>query len=274
MNWMLAAILICGTSVFISCNDNSDNPVPAKKKYRLVQRKEVNDHTDAYYITDYGYDDQGRLISFKRVSYNTELGDGFVEADFTYTYGDHYIIAKHYDDLSYRYTLNDDGLIIKEEMLKSGNDPRDVSYFQYEDGRIISYLEAGNPNSYTFHWEDDDLMYYGPEPTEQSINMTTFTRSELSVDHVLIAPLSSMEEALYMMGYYGKPSKHLESHFKKEAKGSSNIYLLSDHDYTYTIADGHIVEMVVNTTSVMKVGLIDRKTTRETTTTYTYEEVN
>ena len=51
-NWMLAAILICGTSVFISCDDNTDNPVPAKKKYRLVQRKDVADNTNTYYIAD------------------------------------------------------------------------------------------------------------------------------------------------------------------------------------------------------------------------------
>lgn len=272
-HWMLAATLICGTSVFTSCNDNSDNPVPAKKKYRLVQRKEVYDHTDAYYITDYGYDDQGRLISFKRVGYNTEFGDGFVEADFTYTYGDHYIIAKHYDYLNYRYTLNDDGLIIKEEMLESGNDPRDVFYFQYEDGRIISYQEARNPNSYTFHWEDDDLMYYGPEPTEKSFSMTTFTRSELSVDHGFMkAPISMMNEPLYMMGYYGKPSKHLESHFRLETKGSTT-YMLSESDYTYTIADGHIVELVENRTAEMKVGTWEYNTNNKITSTYTYEEV-
>ena len=46
---MLAAILICGFSMSVtSCVDNSDNPVPAKKKYRLVQRKEVYDDGKKY----------------------------------------------------------------------------------------------------------------------------------------------------------------------------------------------------------------------------------
>lgn len=48
MNWMLAAIL---------------------------QRKDVYDTSDAYYITDYTYDDQGRLASYVRVGYNTQYSD-------------------------------------------------------------------------------------------------------------------------------------------------------------------------------------------------------
>ena len=37
LHWMLAAILICGSSVFTSCN-NSDNPVdnPSTKKVDLA----------------------------------------------------------------------------------------------------------------------------------------------------------------------------------------------------------------------------------------------
>lgn len=52
MIWVLAAILICGFSMGVtSCEDNSDNPVPVKKKYRLVQRKDVREGDNgAYYV--------------------------------------------------------------------------------------------------------------------------------------------------------------------------------------------------------------------------------
>ena len=278
LNWVLAATLISGFTVSVtSCQDNEDNPAPAKKKYRLVQRKEVNEDTGAYYITDYGYDDQGRLVSYLRVGYNTQYSDGpYVNADYTFTYGDHYILQKYSEDSYAYFTLNDDGLIVKEQgfVIEDGvEDPRSFFDFQYEDGRVMSYEENGNEKFSAFHWEDGDLMYYGEKATEQPYSVTTFTHSELSVDHgYLKAPLSTMSEELYMMGYYGKPSKHLASHEKLEA-GSKKMYTLFDRDYTYTIADGHIVEMVEVATTEIKTAVYSRSETKTTTTTFTYEEM-
>lgn len=81
--------LICDTNVFLSsCSkDDVNNSV---KRYRLVQRKEVYANSDAYYISHYTYDAQGHLTSFVREGYNTEWGN-IKDADFTYTYGVHYI---------------------------------------------------------------------------------------------------------------------------------------------------------------------------------------
>ena len=40
MNWMMAAILVCGASVFTSCtNDTSDNPVPAPGKNSITVKE-------------------------------------------------------------------------------------------------------------------------------------------------------------------------------------------------------------------------------------------
>ena len=41
MNWVLAATLICGASVFTSCTEGSDNPAPENAK----DRKEFIKHT-------------------------------------------------------------------------------------------------------------------------------------------------------------------------------------------------------------------------------------
>lgn len=277
INLVLAAILICGTVAFTACNDNSDNPVPSKKKYRLVQRKEVYDNTDAYYITHYGYDDQGRLISFKRVGYNTQYSDGaFVDANYTYTYEDHCIIERHLNsNYIYYYTLNDDGLVVKVQSasIEDGVEtPGYPDYLQYKDGRILSIEDTNAKHLTVFHYEGDDLMYFQREDVEVSPVLYTYTRTELSVDHgYLNTPYTTMDEPLYMMGYFGKPSKHLESHKKSETK-DSKIYALFDYDYTYTIADGHIVEMVEVTHMIIDYVFYKDDSTKTTTSTFTYEE--
>ena len=274
LNWVLAATLISGFTMSVtSCQDNDDNPAPAKKQYRLVQNKQVYDTSDAYYIADYTYDDQGRLASFVRVGYNTKFSDGpWVDADYSYTYGDHYIIETlHNDNSYYYYTLNDDGLIVKAEgfVIEDGvEDPRSLYYFHYKDGRLQS-VENTNPSQLTvLNYVDDDLMSYG----DVGKSAKEFTRSGLSVDHgYLNVPMSGINDRLYMMGYYGKPSRHLESREKLESVGAT-IYSLFDSEYTYTIADGHIVEMVEVTNTVMKSPVYNTSGTKTTTTTFTYEE--
>ena len=147
-------------------------------------------------------------------------------------------------------------------------------YYRYDDGCMIEYEEAETQHMEIFHWESGDLMYlsYGKDNQEDDENKTQFTRSVLSVDHGYVnPPLSGMSSALYMMGYFGKPSKHLESHYKRTAN-ANNISLLFEHDYTYTVADGHIVEMVDNSHSVTRYGTIETKRNKKTTSTFTYEE--
>ena len=88
-----------------------------------------------------------------------------------------------------------------------------------------------------------------------------------SVRHLV----TSMSEGLYLMGYYGKPSKHLESHRKQTASTAKSSVIIED-DYTYTVADGHVVEMVDNASIITKMGVIEYKTEKTITTTFTYEE--
>ena len=82
MNWGLAATLICSFTMGVtSCDDKSDNPVPDKKRYRLVQHKDSYDNGETYTITDYGYDNQGRLKKYARVVY-VAPNDTIVDANF------------------------------------------------------------------------------------------------------------------------------------------------------------------------------------------------
>jgi hypothetical protein len=54
---------------------------------------------------------------------------------------------------------------------------------------------------------------------------------------------------------------------------AKKMYTLFDRDYTYTIADGHIVEMVEVATTEIKTAVYSRSETKTTTTTFTYEEM-
>lgn len=276
---LLAVALICGfTMSMTSCADNNDNPVPGKKKYRLVQRKDYYDNSDMYSITDYGYDHQGRLASLYRVLYNSQFGDVFVDADYTYTYEDHCIIEKHSDGFLFRFTLNDEGLIVKEENSKTEGGvtiPNEYPrYFRYDDGRMVEYEETVTQKVDYFHWENGDLLYIsdGKDSQQDETDRKEYARTALSVDHGFTnPPLSSINQALFMMGYFGKPSKHLESHYKSMVS-SDNISLLFEDDYTYTITDGHITEMVDNSHSHTKYGAIESVTEKKITSTFIYEE--
>jgi hypothetical protein len=79
-----------------------------------------------------------------------------------------------------------------------------------------------------------------------------------------------------MMGYYGKHSKHLESCYELSLEDHENgIFSLNKNDYTYTIADGHIVEVVRETYGKTKIEPMDYDMTtgRTIVTTLTYEEL-
>lgn len=274
---MQAAILICGFSMSVtSCVDNSDNPVPAKKRYRLVEKKEVVEGNGVHQnIGKYTYDEQGRLKKYVIMNI-VAPNDTTLEAYYTYTYEDHLIIATFNDQSFYYYTLNDDGLIIKDEFnwIKDGElTPKKTYYtYQYADGRVTKFHEVSDQTQYTLYWEAGDLMSYEQEEREDHVSKTEFTRTGLSVDHgYMVAPLTTMSDELYMMGYYGKPSKHLESLtflLAESQSGSSSI----KKEYTYTIADGHIVEMVEKSYTSLDLGPIQLKTEKMTTTTFTYEE--
>ena len=175
---MLAATLICGATVFTSCEGIIDNTVPTQKKYRLVQRKQVYSDTDAdvYYITDYGYDDQGRLKSYTRTGYNVD----YIVAKITYTYGDHYIIENR-GDYSFYLTLNDDGLIVKHDHITTEDGVETITpnyLFGYGDGRLLTYEELEVNSLENFHWGNGDLMYYMKDNMESSDSTSILSASE------------------------------------------------------------------------------------------------
>ena len=107
----------------------------------------------------------------------------------------------------------------EEESIKTEDGVETVTpcyLFSYGDGRLLTYEELEVNNLKNFYWEDGDLMHYERVNAEVGTNHTEYIRSGLSVDHGYTnQPLSTMSEGLYLMGYYGKPSKHLLYTLKK-----------------------------------------------------------
>ena len=241
-------------------------------KYQLVQRKEVIEESGVNRISRYGYDDQGRLTSFVKEGYDTELGE-VPETRYTYTYGDHYIKEQQVEEGYELYTLNDDGLIVKQESIMMKDGVESVTFvisFQYENGRISTYGETDNTTKYLFQWKDGDLMSFYLDTEKDVEDITEFTLSELTVDHgYRMAPMSAMSEPLYLMGYYGKPSMHLESHKTNSIKTTA-YSLFYESDYTYTIDKGHIVELVNNHKLTTDMGVYKIDEAYKTISTFSY----
>lgn len=246
--WVIVTTLICGSNMFLSSCSNDDDDKEPVKKYRLVECKEVIEDTGTYNISHYTYDSEGRLATFVREAYNTDFGD-HLDANYTYTYGDHFVKEQHGQDGYDLYTLNDDGLIVKHEVVRRINDVDSVGqrlYYGYENERIASYEEDGFLNKYRFDWKDGDLMSYCTDEYQGSADITEYTLSDLTVDHgYRMPPLITMREPLYMMGYYGKPSKHLETH-KENSTEATAVSILYEYDFSYTIDKGHITKLVDN----------------------------
>ncbi len=71
--WMLAAILICGTSVFMACSSNEDNPAPKdpdsekseapdySDKNNWLRQPKITKAVDCFYVypTEYSDDSEG-----------------------------------------------------------------------------------------------------------------------------------------------------------------------------------------------------------------------
>lgn len=269
-NGVLVATLICSASVFTSCSD--DDSKTEKKQFRLVECNYIyDDESGAYYTTHYVYDNQGRVIS--------DYGEGvdeegnFYHDGWSYTYGDHQIIAKgQLRESTVIYTLNDDGLIIKEEHVQSDypeDSPRNlIEVFEYDSqGRMIHTVEE----DVKFFWDGDDLMSFEAGDQNERTSRGDFTYTELTVDHGYTEPfLKSFDETLFMMGYYGKTPKHLIAQSKRQAKEISSD-LEFTYNFTYTLSDGHIDTIEKESVTSIRIGNFNSERREKRTVSYVWE---
>ena len=279
--WMLAAILICSMSAFTACtSDNGDNPVapqPGKKQFQLTRYLSAKDSIGVGVSTDYTYDVQGRVILEMETIIN---GDGtHYTNEIRYTYADHKIIEETEtpgDSYQHVYTLNDDGLIVKNELIRPGEEPQNQGEYQYDsEGKLIIY-DSSAPKQTVFTWKDGDLICYEVGDQTESLNRTDFTPSDLTVEEGFVMPITAgiFNEVLYRQGYYGKTPKHLVAKVVSKAETSSMMKTDLVYDYTYTLADGHITKMVEEGTLKVTAGSFVMDGPSKNIYTYVWEEKN
>lgn len=244
MNLVMAATIICGACVFTACTNVDDpiEPQPVKKQYRLIRLCYTNE-AKSRGTASYTYDSQGRIVSEEREETNSQ-GIRFISG-YYYIYGSHRITSVSLaGDIIKHFTLNDDGLIVKEEFMLVGQDekPRIISEYQYDaEGRVVSYDNRGQ-RTYCI-WEDGDIRAVMTGEPGSLITTAEFTPSTQSVEQGFIFPyISTFEEVLYWEGYYGKTPKHLIAKVESHLHESETMYSDLAYDYTYTVADGHITE--------------------------------
>jgi len=270
-----AAILICGMSLLTACTSgNEDNPVapkPERNQYQLAHRSAIKDATGAGTSTDYAYDAQGRVIS--EMETDIDADGTQTKYEYYYTYSDHKIIldARIFQNV---YTLNDEGLIVKCEVIHPGEEPRTLNEYQYDsEGKIISY-EVENHKRTVMTWKDGDLISEETGDQVEALNRTDFIHSDLTAEEGFIMPFTSgiFNEMLYRQGYYGKTSKHLVAKVISKTEMSSTDKSDIVLNCTYTIADGHVTKMVEEGTVKITVGsfVLDKPT--KTTYTYVWKE--
>ena len=113
--------------------------------------------------------------------------------------------------------------------------------------------------------DDDDLVKIETGKVGGDMETEIITPSELSVDHPQPLPfLTSLDNALFMQGYYGKASKHLIASTVLDS--GTPIGLKMTDEYSYTITNGRI--MGIENHSISEITILGYKS--ESTTTYTY----
>ena len=248
--------------------DQADNVVFSKdnseqsttKKYVLESLQDVPEN-GSQSTSNYTYDEQGRLISHIVSKDNKD-------DTYTYTYSEQQIIMERVGTLSKNiYTLNDKGLIVKEEFYTINGDLARCGTYEYdEEGKLASTSIDGKAH-YIYRWQDGDMVKLEQAtPKENVVAYTEFTPSELTADYgQRVTYETNMNENLFMKGYYGKLSKHLPA---KELMMNISGAITSalENNYTYTITDGCITGVEANS-SLTSTPLNIKK---ETTNNYTF----
>lgn len=167
---MLAAVLMCGTSVFTACSNNDDNPVtpdkPVIDEVHLIQESAIairaNGDTIIHTVEDFIWED-GLLRKTRGVTQNSKGSQSVGEEIYFYD-NDGHCIEQHYNS-------------------SSGPEFNKVVYYNYQGGRMTSAIEltAGVPT------DKATITGYTPDGHIQSITtegLTTGTVREYQLTWV------------------------------------------------------------------------------------------
>ena len=243
--------------------ENSEQPT--EKKYIL--EKYIEEDKDGAISTSYfTTDDQGSTIAVINKAAYSSLR--------IYDYRDNQIQRTSYDHTYVVYTLNDQNLIVKAETYNSKEELVHTGNYEYDSkGRIISEKDVnGNPTA-IYTWNDDDDMIKCEMPGNSgAIVITEITPSEQSVNHnhTIYNMTGSIDESLFMNGYFGIASKHLPAHKETTTQGSP-LSMSNTTDYTYTITNGRLMGM--ETHSITETQPYNIKTENNTKCTFVWKEI-
>ena len=204
-NYMFIKVLLRTMAVlslpFIvtSCsNDDDDVSLPSEKACKIVSVVFKDSDDPGYKLTDFSYDDSGRVTGYKR-----QDDDGDTET-VSITYGTSIIIVKHtdrYSDSEIKYYL-ENGLV--SSMEREGY----TQIFKYDSSnRLVEIIIEDH--STKFYWVNDDIEKWVLDNDYVTTCKYTSKLNTISLFYWSDSDYYPFEEAVYAAGYFGKTTKHL-----------------------------------------------------------------
>lgn len=246
MKLMLAAIAVSG--MLSGCTSMDDNPVepkPSEKPKKVLKSYEMYSNATLDMSAEITYDKQGRVTGV----YNKySLDDGYSTEYVIYNYESNKIIeTSTFSNTIRTYLLNDAGVVEKmtTDSYDGSIDLNVVDEYTYDSDNRMLAKNSLTDKIHKFYWSDDEMTRY--EIGDQAVYeyYVNITPSEVSTDNYILpyTPFESMNSIVYMMGYFGKPSKHLPA--QKYTKAQSSLARSEvTEKFTYTVTDGYVTKIV------------------------------
>jgi hypothetical protein len=238
---MMAAILICGASVFTACT-NDDNPAKPEPRTVLVGLEFRNKYPAGPTMEVYTYDANYRLVNMKEIEIST--GEAIADLDYIYTPG--HITKKGWDlfyDITDECTLDDKGRIVeyhhKNVKIETGDLLADDYYtITYDENGHIATMHLGEMVE-TYIWEGDELR------TTTMVEKIAYARSDFEPSdapaQAILNRYGYHLSELCLQGCFGVLPAHMPA--KKTTLTYLNGTLLGtivNEFKTTTTADGHL----------------------------------
>lgn len=247
LQWVMAAALIGGASVFTACT-NDDNPVKPQREPKMVLVG--MDVTGTHYYGDatytYTYDDDLRLTHVYEV---VPADNNLVARDLTITYSAGQVVMSGFIEGSNETdvcTLDAQGRIVEvvstySRSTEGGDTKTTVSNltFTYDtEGHLQTETKDGAP--ITFYWENGDIVriVVGTESSGYTIDMTPSDAPAQAFFHLLNYELDL--GILCPQGLFGVLPLHMPASRVRTVIINGNPIHSSTTNHTYTVTDGRL----------------------------------
>jgi hypothetical protein len=248
--WVLAAALIGGASVFTSCIKD-DNPATPNTPHApvLSSVRITGPYIYGTATVNYEHDAAGRLVKDKEVN-----DDGVLIRDLNYTYSPGHISITGLDEFAYETiecTLDAEGRIIeikRKSVTRLEGNISEYTYLftYYPDGHLQTETKAGGGSSMTntWIWENDELVKIDTEDSSVKLLIEFEPSDAPAQDLLYLMTYNGESDELCPQGCLGKLPKHLPKTKKISTIVNGVTLYTTTLNYTYGVENGRLVSVL------------------------------